>query len=57
MQMNNMINLKIFLNDFNNQKIYLQTLNNLIMNSICFGNKQSMSELANMSNQIYLINI
>ena len=54
-QMNYMSNLKILLNDFNNQKTYLKRLNLLIMNSFSFGNMQSMSELANMNNYLPII--
>ena len=44
-QMYSMSDLKIWFNDFKNQKTFLQSLNYLIMNSICLGKIQS--ELAN----------
>jgi len=46
-QFNSMNNLKIWFNDFNNQKTFLKSLNYLILNYISFGSMQS--ELVNMN--------
>ena len=46
-QMYSMSDLKIWFNDFKNQKTFLQSLNYLIMNSICLG--KMMPEFANMN--------
>ena len=53
-KMYSMSDLKIWFNDFKNQKTFLQSLNYLIMNSICLGKMQP--EFANM-NSYHLPNI